>query len=71
MGTISEYGGVLRLLHCEGYDYEKLADEIMEAPLSDLHSQGEWKCSADRMASSCMVKWGLTLSPFLNCYIQI
>ena len=30
-GAISEYKGVL---HCEGYDYEELPDEIMEAPLS-------------------------------------
>ena len=28
--AISEYKGVL---HCEGYDYEKIPDEIMEAPL--------------------------------------
>ena len=31
-GTISEYKGVL---HCEGYDYEELPDETMEAPLSN------------------------------------
>ena len=31
-GAISEYNGVL---HCEGYDYEKFPDEIMEAPLSE------------------------------------
>ena len=31
-GAISEYKGVL---HCEGYDYEELPDEIMEAPLSE------------------------------------
>ena len=31
-GAISEYMGVL---HCEGYDYEELLDEIMEAPLSE------------------------------------
>ena len=31
-GTISEYKGVL---HCEGYDYEKISDEKMEAPLSE------------------------------------
>ena len=30
--AISEYNGVL---HCEGYDYEKFPDEIMEAPLSE------------------------------------
>ena len=29
-GAISEYKGVL---HCEGYDYEEIPDEIMEAPL--------------------------------------
>ena len=31
-GAISEYKGVL---HCEGYDYENISDEIMEAPLSE------------------------------------
>ena len=31
-GAISEYKGVM---HCEGYDYEELLDEIMEAPLSE------------------------------------
>ena len=30
--AICEYKGVL---HCEGYDYEEFADEIMEAPLSE------------------------------------
>ena len=29
-GAISEYNGVL---HCEGYDYGELFDEIMQAPL--------------------------------------
>ena len=32
-GPISEKKGVL---HCEGYDYEELFDEIMETPLSEL-----------------------------------
>ena len=31
-GAISEYK---RVLHCEGYDYEELLDEIMEGPLSE------------------------------------
>ena len=31
-GAISEYKGYL---HCEGYDYEKLPDEIMGAPLCE------------------------------------
>ena len=31
-GAICEYKGVL---HCEGYDYEEVSDEIMEAPLSE------------------------------------
>ena len=31
--AISEYKGVL---HCEGYDYEAILDEILEAPLSEL-----------------------------------
>ena len=37
----------------------------------NLFSQGEWKCLAHLMASCCMVNWGLTFSPMLNCYIQI
>ena len=37
----------------------------------NIFSQGEWKCLADLMASCCMVNWGLTFSPLLNCYIQI
>ena len=36
--AISEYKGVL---HCEGYDYEKIPDEIMEAVLSETFSLGE------------------------------
>ena len=31
-GNISEFKGVL---HCDGYNYEKLPDEIMEVPLSE------------------------------------
>ena len=34
----SEYKGVL---YSEGYDYDELLDEVMEAPSSDLCSQGE------------------------------
>ena len=37
----------------------------------DLFSQGDCKGLANPMASCCMVIWGLTLSPLLNCYIQI
>ena len=39
-GAISEYKGVL---HFEGYDYEELAEEIMEAPLSEpfFHKENE------------------------------
>ena len=51
-------------LHCKWYDYEKIPDENMEAPLSDYFSQGEWKCLADPMASCCMVSWGLIFSIF-------
>ena len=32
-GAISEYK---RVLHCQGYDYEEIRDEIMEAPLSEF-----------------------------------
>ena len=31
-GGISEYKGAL---HCEGYDYEEVLDEVMEAPLPE------------------------------------
>ena len=31
-GATSEYKGVL---HCEGYDYEEVPDELTEAPLSE------------------------------------
>ena len=31
-GDIYEYKGIL---HCKGYDYEELLDEIMETPLSE------------------------------------
>ena len=67
-GAISEYKLVL---HYEVYDYEEFPAEIMEAPLSGVFSEGEWKCLADLMASWCMVNWGLIFSPLFNCSIQI
>ena len=68
-GTISEYKAAL---HWEVYDYEEFPDEIMEAPYClNIFWQGEWKCLADLMASCCVVIWGLTFSPLLNCYVQI
>ena len=36
-GAISEYKEVL---HCEGYDYEEILDESMDAPLPEPFSQG-------------------------------
>ena len=36
----------------------------------NLFSQGEWKSLADPMASCCTVKWVLTFSALLKCYIQ-
>ena len=39
-GAISEYKGVL---HCEGYDYEELPDDVMEAPLSEPFFTGRMK----------------------------
>ena len=47
-GAISEHKGVL---HCEGYDYEEIPDEITKAPLSEFFSRGESKCLSDPMAS--------------------
>ena len=37
-GAISEYK---RVLHYDGYYYEELPDELMEAPFSEPFSQGE------------------------------
>ena len=37
----------------------------------NLFSKGEWKCLVHLMASCCMINWGLTFSPLLNCYILI
>ena len=37
----------------------------------NLFLQGEWKRLADLMASCCIVNWGLTFPPLLNCYFQI
>ena len=37
----------------------------------NLFSQGERKCFVDPMALRCMVNWGFTSCPPLNCYIQI
>ena len=42
-GAISEYKGILS---CEGYDYEKFPDEIMEAPLSEPFSIRRMKMSS-------------------------
>ena len=66
--AISEYTGVL---HCEEYDYKEFLNKVMEALLSEPFSPGEWECLAEPMASCCMVNWGLTFFPLLNCYIQI
>ena len=40
-GAISEYKG---FLHCQGYDYEKLPDENVEAPLSEPFFSRRKKC---------------------------
>ena len=52
-GALLEYK---RVLHYEGYDYEKFPDEIMEAPLSEPFSQREWKCLVEPMVLCCMAK---------------
>ena len=67
-GNISEYKGVL---HWKGFDYKEFLEDIETPLLSDPFLQGERKCLVDPTASCCMVNWGLTFSPLLNCYIQI
>ena len=66
-GASSEYKGVL---HCEGYAYEEILHEIIEAPLSEPFFTRRMKSLADLMASCCLVDCGLTFPPLLNCYIQ-
>ena len=45
--------------------------ELWEQLRMNIFSPRQWKCLADLMASCCMVNWGLTFSPLLNCYSQI
>ena len=54
-----------------GTTMKKLLMKLWKLLCLNLFSQGEWKCLADPMASCCMVNWGLTLSPLLNCYTQV
>ena len=67
-GAISEYK---RILHCEGTTMMNFLKKLWTRLCLNLFSQWEWKCLADLMASCCMVNWGLTFSPLLNCYIQM
>ena len=53
--------GNMDVLHWGRSDYEEFLYETMDSTMSD------W---ADPISSRCMVHWGLSLSPFLNCCIQ-
>ena len=67
-GAISEYKGVL---HWEGYDYEELPDEIMEALLSEPFFTRRMKMLSRPDGFMLYGKLGLNISPLLNCYTQI
>ena len=66
-GAVSEYKGVL---HWEGYDYEELPDEIMEAALSEPFFTRRMKMLS-RPDGFMLYGKMLTFSPLLNCYIKI
>ena len=63
-GAISEYKGVLL---CEGYDYEKLPDGIMEAPFF----RRRMKLLSRRDGFVLYGNLGVDFSPLLSCYLQI
>ena len=63
----SEYKGVL---HCKGYDYEEIPDEIMEAPLSEPFFTWRMKLLSRPDGFMLYGKLGWTFSPLLNYYIQ-
>ena len=67
-GAISEYKGVL---HCEGYDYEELLEEIMEAPLSEAFFTRRMKMLSRPDGFMFYSKLGTNFSPLLIFYIQI
>ena len=66
--AISEYEG---LLHYEGNNYEKIPAEIMEASSSEAFFKKRMKMLCRTKGFMLSGKMGLTLSPLLNCYIQI
>ena len=66
--AISEYKGVF---HCEGYDYEEVPDEFMEAPLSESFFTMRMKMLSRPDGFMLYGNWELTFPPLLNCFIQI
>ena len=67
-GAISEYKGVLP---CEGYDYQKFPDEIMEAPVSEHFFTTRMKMLSKTNGFMLYGKMEYVFSPFLNCHIQL
>ena len=66
-GAIS---GNMGVLHCEGYDYEELPDEIMEAPLWELFFTRRMKMLSIPDGYMLFGNLGVVFCPLLNCYIQ-
>ena len=67
-GAISEY----KVVCTATGTIIKIFRMILWKPLGlELFSKGESNCLVDPMASCCMMKWELTFSSLLNCYIQI
>ena len=59
------------VLHYEGYDFEEIFDEFMEAPLSEPFFIKRMKMLSRPDGLMLYDKKGLTFSPLLNCSIQI
>ena len=55
-GAISEYKGIL---YCEGYDYEEVPDEMMEAPWSELFCTKRMKMLSRPVGFLLYGNWGV------------
>ena len=61
--TMSKYKGAL---HCEGYDYEEVPENLLEGPFFTRRKN----CTVDLMVSCCTVSWASTFLQLRNYYIQ-
>ena len=54
-----------------GTTMKKFQTNLWDRLCPNLFPQREWKRLADPMVSYCVVNWGWTFSPLLNCYNKI